>query len=219
MRSKGRLPGRRPMTTLRIRTNTDDPGLAAFVFCCICTASAPIWNNCDIDLASLPLASPTMICCAKQLGLKARAITLNWARLETTPLPGIAVLRGGGFLLLGKADNDKAFVQSPVSTRPRLMTQAEFEAMGRPARFDDPAGGLGDLSRRFDITWFPGAIHKYRRVARQGRRRLVFPPAVRAGFAVVFPGRDRQGAGAPQAVDARRAGDRAGHGVDVRNNP
>ena len=46
-----------------------------------------------------------------------------------------------------------------------MMTQAELEAvwdghlilMTRRAR-------LVDLSRRFDITWFLGAIHKYRRL-------------------------------------------------------
>ena len=34
--------------------------------------------------------------------------------------------------------------------------------MGRPARADDEARSLTDLARRFDITWFMGAIHKYR---------------------------------------------------------
>ena len=45
------------------------------------------------------------------------------------PLPGIAVLRDGGFLLLGKAGDGKVLVQSPLSPRPQLMTQAEFEAV------------------------------------------------------------------------------------------
>jgi len=74
-------------------------------------------------------------------------------------------LRDGGFLLLGKIGDDKALVQSPLSPQPALMTRAEFEAvwngqlvlMTRRASF-------ADLSRRFDITWFLGAIHKYRRL-------------------------------------------------------
>ena len=36
--------------------------------------------------------------------------------------------------------------------------------MGRPPRADDEAAALSDLARRFDITWFLGAIHKYRRL-------------------------------------------------------
>jgi ATP-binding cassette, subfamily B, bacterial HlyB/CyaB len=75
------------------------------------------------------------------------------------------VLRDGGFLLLGKAGEDKIIVQSPSSARPALMTQAELEAVwdGRLVLMTRRAG-LVDLSRRFDITWFLGAIRKYRRL-------------------------------------------------------
>src|SRR6266571_5766853 len=104
-----------------------------------------------------------MLRCAKQLGLKARAVTTRWERLARTPLPAIAALRDGGFLILGKVADDKALVQSPVSPRPTSMTRAEFEAVwdGRLVMMARRAA-LSDLSRRFDITWFVGAIHKYR---------------------------------------------------------
>src|SRR5207248_934058 len=74
-------------------------------------------------------------------------------------------LKDGGFMFLGKAGEDKVLVQSPSSPRPALMTQAEFEAVwdGRLV-FMTRRAGLLDLSRRFDITWFLGAIHKYRRL-------------------------------------------------------
>jgi len=100
---------------------------------------------------------------AKQTGLKARVIKTTFVRLATTPLPGIAVLRDGGFLLLGKAGDGKVLVQSPLAPRPQLMTQAEFEAVwdGRIVLVARRAG-LVDLARRFDITWFLGAIVKYR---------------------------------------------------------
>src|SRR5437868_3702562 len=46
-----------------------------------------------------------------------------------------------------------------------MMTRAEFEGVwdGRLVLMARRAG-LIDLSRRFDITWFLGAIHKYRRL-------------------------------------------------------
>jgi ABC-type bacteriocin/lantibiotic exporter with double-glycine peptidase domain len=53
-----------------------------------------------------------MLRCAKELGLKARSYKTSWARLGSTPLPGIAVLRDGGFLFLGKVGDDKAIVQA-----------------------------------------------------------------------------------------------------------
>jgi subfamily B ATP-binding cassette protein HlyB/CyaB len=103
--------------------------------------------------------------CAKDFGLKAGAQRTSWNRLAVTPLPGIAVLRDGGLLILGKVIDDKLLVQRPSSPRPETMTQAELEAiwdggiilMTRRAT-------LTDLSRRFDIGWFLGAVHKYRRL-------------------------------------------------------
>jgi subfamily B ATP-binding cassette protein HlyB/CyaB len=106
---------------------------------------------------------PEMLRCAQQLGLKARESKTRWDRLARTPLPGIAVLRDGGFLLLGKASEDKVLVQAPESPRPKLMTRAELEAVwdGRLVLMTRRAK-LTDLGRRFDVTWFLGAVHKYR---------------------------------------------------------
>src|ERR1700730_16050240 len=116
-----------------------------------------------------PVGIPEMLRVAKELGLKARARRSEWSRLPNTPLPAIAALQDGGFLFLGKVGDDKALVQSPSSPRPTLMTRAEFEAVwdGRLVLMTRRAGLL-DLSRRFDITWFLGAIHKYRRMMGEG---------------------------------------------------
>jgi ATP-binding cassette, subfamily B, bacterial HlyB/CyaB len=104
-----------------------------------------------------------MLRVARGFGLKARACRSSWKRLDKIPLPGIAVLRDGGFLLLAKASEDKVLVQAPLSPRPTLMTRAELEAVwdGQLVLMARRAS-LSDLSRRFDVTWFMGAIHKYR---------------------------------------------------------
>ena len=106
-----------------------------------------------------------MLRCAKELGLKASAHTTNWERLAKTPLPGIAALRDGGFLILGKVGDDKVLVQRPSSPRPEAMTRVQFESLwdGRLVLMARRAT-LSDLSRRFDITWFMGAVHKYRKL-------------------------------------------------------
>src|SRR5438105_4968806 len=103
-----------------------------------------------------------MLRCARQLGVRARVLTTRWDRLERTPLPAIAVLRDGGFLFLGKIGDGKALVQSPLSPRPALMTREELEAAwdGRLVLMTRRSA-LADLTRRFDVTWFLGAIHKY----------------------------------------------------------
>jgi subfamily B ATP-binding cassette protein HlyB/CyaB len=106
---------------------------------------------------------PEMLRCAKQFGLKARSYQSSWRRLCKTPLPGIAVLRDGSYLLLGKASEEQILVQSPGSPRPRLMERDEFEAIWDGGLVLMAArAGLTELTRHFGISWFLGAIHKYR---------------------------------------------------------
>jgi subfamily B ATP-binding cassette protein HlyB/CyaB len=85
--------------------------------------------------------------------------------LAHTPLPVIAALRNGSFLLIGQvnADEGKVLVQEPTAARPRVMTQAELEEVwdGRIVLMARRSA-LSSLTRRFDISWFAGAIAKYR---------------------------------------------------------
>ena len=47
-----------------------------------------------------------MLRCARDFGLKVRSRTTHWKQLAGISLPGIAALRDGGFLLLGKVEDD-----------------------------------------------------------------------------------------------------------------
>src|SRR5437773_8955915 len=67
------------------------------------------------SVGSKAIGVSEMLRCAKELGLKARAVTTRWERLVKTPVPAIAVLQDGRFLILGKVADDKVLVQSPVS--------------------------------------------------------------------------------------------------------
>jgi subfamily B ATP-binding cassette protein HlyB/CyaB len=151
------------MTRQSVEGNADHRGLAALVmllrFHGLSIDPAQIRHQFGTD----SIGVPEMLRCARQLGLKARESKTRWDRLARTPLPGIAALRDGGFLLLGKASEDKILVQAPNSPRPVLMTRAELEAVwdGRLVLMTRRAR-LTDLARRFDVTWFLGAMHKYR---------------------------------------------------------
>jgi subfamily B ATP-binding cassette protein HlyB/CyaB len=114
-------------------------------------------------LGSATIGATEMLRCAKELGLKARAVQTTWARLAQTPLPAIAALKEGGFLLLGNAGGDRVLVQRPTAPRPEALSRAEFESVwnGRLILMARRAS-LSELARRFDITWFVGAIQKYR---------------------------------------------------------
>ncbi|QHO78655.1 type I secretion system permease/ATPase [Bradyrhizobium sp. CCBAU 051011] len=143
----------------------DESGLVAVAILLRCHGIAADPEQIRHRMGAAKLGVTEILRCAKEFGLKARAQKSNWSRLAVTPLPGIALLRDGGFLILGKVDDDKILVQRPLSPQPEAMTQAELEAiwdggiilMARRA-------SLTDLSRRFDIGWFVGAVHKYRRL-------------------------------------------------------
>src|ERR1700694_4152024 len=141
-----------------------DPGLTALVmllrFHGIGADPAQIRHQCG----AAAIGTADMVRCAREFGLRARELKTSWARLATTPLPAIAVLKDGGFLLLGKVGEDKVVVQSTKTPRPELMTKDDLNAIwdGRIVLMTRRAN-LMDLTRRFDVTWFLGAIHKYRR--------------------------------------------------------
>jgi subfamily B ATP-binding cassette protein HlyB/CyaB len=140
-----------------------DPGLGALVTLLRLQGVAADAGQIRHRLGTDKIGAPEMLRCAKDLGLKARAYRTNWSRLARTPLPAIATLRDGSFLVLAKAAEDKVLVQSPQAPRPALMTRAELTAVwdGELILMTRRAG-LSDVGRRFDITWFLGAIHKYR---------------------------------------------------------
>ena len=146
-------------------TKADDTGLAALVMLLRCYGIGAEPGQIRHRCGTATIGITEMLRCAKELGLKARAHTTNWERLAKTPLPGIAALRDGGFLILGKVGDDKVLVQRPSSPRPEAMTRVQFKSLwdGRLVLMARRAT-LSDLSRRFDITWFMGAVHKYRKL-------------------------------------------------------
>ncbi len=106
-----------------------------------------------------------MLRCAKDLGLRARVVRTNWSRLSSLPMPALAILREEKFLIFGKASEDKVIALEPGRPQPVIMSRMEIEAAwdGSVILMTRRAS-LSDLARRFDITWFLGAIHKYRRL-------------------------------------------------------
>jgi ATP-binding cassette, subfamily B, bacterial HlyB/CyaB len=133
-------------------------------------------------LGGIPIGVPEIIRVAREFGLKARGHKTSWRLLGKTPLPAIAALRDGGFVILGRllgqeaaaaTENagsgaevrDRILVQFPLSSRPQIMTRTELEeAWDGHLVLMVRRASLMDLTRRFDFSWFLGAIRKYRRL-------------------------------------------------------
>src|SRR5215472_12055259 len=153
-------PGETQVTN---NTAQADPGLDCLVTLLHLQGVAADREQIRHRLGTTKIGAPEMLRCARDLGLKAKAHRTDWSRLANTPLPAIASLRDGGFLLLAKTDGDRVLVQWPLAHRPLLMTRGELVAVwdGQLIQITRRAG-LSDITRRFDITWFLAAIQKYR---------------------------------------------------------
>jgi ATP-binding cassette, subfamily B, bacterial HlyB/CyaB len=142
-----------------------DPGLEALVLLLHFQGVAADREQIRHRLGTDKIGASEILRCARDLGLKARSIRTGWARLARTPLPAIASLRDGGFMVIGKAADDQVLVQVPGQARPAFMTKTELLAIWDGGLIlMTRRAGLSDIVRRFDITWFLGAIHKYRRL-------------------------------------------------------
>jgi subfamily B ATP-binding cassette protein HlyB/CyaB len=154
-----------PSTLRDVMKTEGDSGLFALVmllrFCGVAAEEQQIRHR----LGCSAVGVNEMLRCAKQLGLKARVIKTNWKRLARTPLPAIAVLDNGDFLVLGRVAGERALVHRHSVSHPQTLRRIDFEDVwsGRLVLMVRRAA-LSDLSRRFDITWFLGAISKYRRL-------------------------------------------------------
>src|SRR5215470_13009090 len=122
-------PRRTEMSTEIDSARPGDPGLEALVTMLQFQGVAADRGQIRHRLGTAKIGAPEMLRFAKDLGLKARAYRTDWSRLARTPLPAIATLRDGGFLVVAKAAEDKVLVQSPLTPRPALMTQAELLAV------------------------------------------------------------------------------------------
>ncbi|SEH43488.1 type I secretion system permease/ATPase [Magnetospirillum fulvum] len=107
---------------------------------------------------------------ARWLNLKARLIEVKAERLAKTPLPGLAVMKDGGFVILGQVVETRdgpprVLLQRAGAVRPELLGWEEFLAawsgrlilLARRA-IDQPLGG------KFDLSWFIPAVWRYRRI-------------------------------------------------------
>ncbi|WP_233164168.1 type I secretion system permease/ATPase [Chromobacterium sp. ASV23] len=107
----------------------------------------------------------TLVGLCRRLGLKARRVKVASSRLERTPMPAIAELHDGRFILLAKALEGRVLIQNGLSGEMSMMDIQCFEALWN--------GYLVLLAKRaklvegkdvFDISWFVPALLKYKRL-------------------------------------------------------
>jgi subfamily B ATP-binding cassette protein HlyB/CyaB len=108
---------------------------------------------------------PQILLAARQIGLKAKQVATDAARLAQTPLPALAIENDGSFVILARVDEQQVLIQDPRVERPQVLSLAEFEARwnGQLILFASRASLAGELAK-FDFTWFIPAVVKYRKL-------------------------------------------------------
>ena len=117
-----------------------------------------------LHAAGSPTLSETdLLVAARRFPVRVKAVAVSLAKLEQSPLPALASLNDGSWLVVGKVANGQVLVQDPRLPTPRLLSLEAFGAIwtGRLILVSRRAA-LGDTHRRFDISWFVSAVLKYR---------------------------------------------------------
>lgn len=100
---------------------------------------------------------------AKAFPVKARLITSDMERLAKTHMPCLALMRDGGWWVLGQVGDDKLLVKDPTKEHPESVEHARFiEEWSGKVLLISRRAPLTDPHRRFDISWFVAAVQKYR---------------------------------------------------------
>jgi subfamily B ATP-binding cassette protein HlyB/CyaB len=112
---------------------------------------------------SAALTEAELLLAARKFPVKAKAVGSSVRRLGKVPLPALAALRNGGFVVIGKVTEDGVLVQGLGDVAPRMLSFEAFDRdwSGRLILIAKRAA-LDDTGRRFDLSWFWGAVSKYR---------------------------------------------------------
>ncbi|MDO9437984.1 type I secretion system permease/ATPase [Hydrogenophaga sp.] len=111
-----------------------------------------------------------LLLAAKNLGLQAKRVKIDLARLDRTPLPAIGIRKDDQgceeFFVILKFESNAACIHWPKTDRDESLHIAELSARW-PQRelmlFTSRASVAADMAR-FDFTWFVPAVVKYRKL-------------------------------------------------------
>ena len=102
---------------------------------------------------------------ARAVGLRAREIKSQWARLIATPMPALAAMHDGSFVVIGTVGNDKVLIQTPGDSRPTTLSRDEFlKRWSGSLLLVARRSVLPGMSGKFDLSWFIPSLLKYRRL-------------------------------------------------------
>ncbi|MDQ0462475.1 subfamily B ATP-binding cassette protein HlyB/CyaB [Caulobacter ginsengisoli] len=114
-----------------------------------------------------PTKAADLLRLAKWLDVKARTIQAKPEKLSRHPLPAIARLNDGSFVLLLQAAGDRVLLFRPDEDAPRAESLADFgQVFSGELLLMTTRERVAGATRAFDVTWFIPALVKYRHLLR-----------------------------------------------------
>jgi subfamily B ATP-binding cassette protein HlyB/CyaB len=106
----------------------------------------------------------TLVCAARDLGLKSSLLTPPKEKFSKLPFPAIAVLQNGNCVIVTGCDGERVSIFDPYHPNPfTILIEKFFEAWNGQMVFIARRYVLEEKARRFSIAWFIPAIWKYKR--------------------------------------------------------
>lgn len=115
-------------------------------------------------VTSAPMDKVTFIRAARELGLKAKTNIPDPELMPKLPIPMVAILKNGNFVVLGRNDGKRVLIFDPYQDRPISVLVEEFmnlwsgEVIMITRRFT-----LKNIGNAFNIAWFIPVFLRYKR--------------------------------------------------------
>lgn len=140
-----------------------DPAAAALAFVLQLLGIAADAAQISHQSGQAKLCETDILRAAKRFPVKVRVLETSFARLSKTPMPVLAQMLDGSWLVIGRISDGKALVQNPLVREPQVLSEAELVGRwcGRIVLIARRAALL-DMTGRFGFGWFLSAVKKYR---------------------------------------------------------
>ncbi|HEY0685290.1 MAG TPA: type I secretion system permease/ATPase [Steroidobacter sp.] len=121
----------------------------------------------SLGKGSAPLDLGDLLRLAKRLDVQARKIQAKPAKLDRMPLPAIASLKDGEYLVLLQLAEEKALVFRAGADRPEAIARTTFEeSFGDELLLLTTRENVAGTKRKFDVSWFIPSLVRYRHILR-----------------------------------------------------
>lgn len=112
--------------------------------------------------------SLTFVRAAKEIGLKSREVKCMPAELQRLPLPIVAILKNGNYVVVVRLEGDAAIIIDPYESRPMKIAISNFlNAWEGKCILATRRTKLSEVANKFSLAWFIPNIWRYKSLLTQ----------------------------------------------------